>query len=157
MKVLLISLLCLITLLGLACGRTSTGDNALPISGANANAAKTNVEELAMAVNVPFQVEDLVWREFPAQKRIVAVMRVDPADSEKIVSQANAQGQPENVSVPTQKWFPAELVAQAEMSGDNTLHGQAYPANAFFQEPYTTGRITRIEGTDYFVLDVTAK
>ena len=26
------------------------------------------------------------------------------------------------------------------MSGDNTLRGEAYGANAFFQPPYTTGR-----------------
>ena len=158
MKVLSTILLCTIAMFCLACGGgTSTGANGSLASGANTNSAKTNVEELAMSVNVPYQVDDLVWKEFPGQKRIVAVMRVDPADSAKIIADATSQGQPENVSVPSQKWFPAELVAQAEMSGDNTLRGQAYTANAFYQEPYTSGRITRIEGTDYFVLDLTAK
>jgi len=33
----------------------------------------------------------------------------------------------------------------------------SYPANAFYLEPYTDGRITRIENTDYFVLELTAK
>ena len=112
-----------------------------------------------MSVNVPYQVNenDLVWKEFPEQKRIIAVMRLDPSDAAKAVSEATGFGTPETISLPSQKWFPDELVAQAETSGDNTLHGQSYPANAFFQPPYTSGHITRIEGTDYFVLDITAK
>jgi len=112
-----------------------------------------------MAVNVPYQLteNDLVWKEFPSQKRIVAVMRVEQNDTARVVTDASSYGPAEAITMPPQKWFPDELVAQAEMSGDNSLHGQSYPANAFFQEPYTNGRVTRIDGTDYFVLDVTAK
>jgi hypothetical protein len=138
-------------------GSSNAGQPAATSSTINANAARTNVEELSMSVNVPYPIDDLVWKEFPAEKRIIAVMRVDPADSARIVSEASANGPAQTVAIPTQKWFPDELIAQAQMSGDNTLRGEAYGANAFFQQPYTTGRIIHIEGTDYFVLDVSGK
>jgi len=156
-----LSIITLVTVVALvsACGggSSNSAQPAASSSGNNANAARTNVEELSMAVSVPYAVDDLVWKEFPAEKRIIAVIRVNPTDSARIVSDASTNGPAETVAIPAQKWFPDELVAQAQTSGDNTLRGQAYGANAFFQEPYTTGRIIHIEGTDYFVLDVSAK
>jgi len=44
-----------------------------------------------------------------------------------------------------------------ELSGDDSLKGLAYSADSFFQEPYTSGRVIRIDGTDYFVLELSAK
>ena len=84
-------------------------------------------------------------------------MRFSSADSDKIVAEASKNGSPQNAEIAVENWFPDELVAQGEMSGDNALKGLAYPANAFFLEPYTSGRITRIEGGDYFVLELIAK
>jgi hypothetical protein len=43
------------------------------------------------------------------------------------------------------------------MTGDDTLRAKAYAANAFFGGPYNDGRIARIDGTDYFVLELFAK
>jgi len=60
------------------------------------------------------------------------------------------------VSIPVETWFPEELVAQGETSGDTALRGEACSAASFFQEPYMSGRVVRIEATDYFVLEVTA-
>lgn len=124
---------------------------------ANANAAKTNVEELGLLVNVPYQPEDIVWKEDSAKKRIVAVMRFSTADSDKIVEEASKSGAVNSVEIAVESWFPDELVAQGEMSGDSALKGFAYPANAFFLAPYTVGKITRIEGSDYFVLELSAQ
>ena len=123
----------------------------------NANSAKTNVEELGLLVVVPYESEDIVWKEYPSQKRIVAVLRFSPADSAKVVAEAEKYGQPQAASISSETWFPAELIAQSEMSGDDNLNGNSYPANQFFQEPYSSGRIIRINNSDYFVLDVTAK
>jgi hypothetical protein len=125
----------------------------------NANYAKTNVEELSLLVNVPYEVadEDIVWKENTALKKLTAVMRFSPEDAKKIVDEAAARKPPENVNLPSETWFPAELIAQSEMSGDDTLNGLAFAADSFFQEPFASGRLVRIEGTDYFVLELSAK
>jgi hypothetical protein len=127
-----------------------------PTAG-NANTPKTNVEELGMLVPVPYQVDDLVWKEYPNQKRLLAVMRLTPEDAKRLIDEASAQGQPTGVAIRFEQWFPDELIAQGQMSGDSQLKGQAYPATAFFQPPYNTGTVARVEGTDFFVLDLSAK
>lgn len=123
------------------------------------NAAKTNVEELKLLVNVPYEVEDedIVWKENPGQKKLLAVFRFSGEDADKIVAESAAYRTPESVTLSLESWFPSELIAQGEMSGDDTLKGVAYAANSFFQEPYTSGRLFRVDDTDYFILEVTAK
>ena len=121
----------------------------------NSNAARTNVEELGVLVKVPYATEDIVWKEYPAKKKIIAIMRFSAVDANKIVAEAG--GTPENTGIAVESWFPEELIAQTEMSGDNALKGVSYPATAFYQDPYTVGKITRVEGSDYFILEVLAK
>lgn len=152
-----------LTAIGLACG--GNGGNALnsgsgPASNRENESKKsprTNVEELGVIVNVPYEAEDVVWKEEPNHKRVVAVLRFSPADSNQVVTEAEAFGKAENVTIAAETWFPNELIAQNDMSGDSMLKGLEYPANRFFQEPFSNGRLIRIEGSDYFVLDLTAK
>ena len=61
------------------------------------------------------------------------------------------------VTIENETWFPDDLIAYGEMSGDDTLKGTSYAANAFLQDPFNEGRVVRIEGTNYFVLEATAK
>ncbi len=143
-----------------ACG--GTADTNAPAaanrpSNSNANTAKSNVEELSLHVRVPYEAEDIVWQQDPSTKSIIAVFSFSPADAAKLTADAQAAGPGRSVSLPVEAWFPHELIAQGEMSGDSTVKGTAYGANAFFQDPYNSGRITRIEGMDYFVLEVSAK
>lgn len=143
-----------------ACGGPATNSNGTPPANRasradEANSTKTNVEELGMLVKIPYETEDIVWKSYPTAKRIIAVLRFSPANADKIVSEAG--GTPEGRSLQVETWFPDELIAQGEMSGDDALKGIAYPATAFYQDPYLTGKITRVEGSDYFVLDLTAK
>ena len=138
-------------------GNQNANSNTNTIAVPAANAAKTNIEELGLYVKVPYETEDIVWKEFPANKRLTAALRFSSADANKLVEEARGFGPVENVSLPVEPWFPDELIAQGEMSGDSALRGQAYVANSFFQEPYTAGRVIRIEGTDYFILEVSAK
>ncbi len=146
-----------------ACGGGSKNDNASPAVnatnsvGENPNAAKTNVEELGLLINVPYQAEDIVWKETATHKKLIAVFRFSTADANKLVAEAEKSEPPENVSVAVETWFPDDLTAQSEISGDNALKGRAYTAKAFYQEPYTSGKITRIEDTNYFVLELSAK
>lgn len=123
----------------------------------NANAVRSNVEELGVIVNIPFEAEDVVWKEYPSQKKLIAVLRFSTADSAKIVAEAEKIKPSEAASISSETWFPAELIAQSEMAGDDNLNGRAYAANQFFQEPYISGRVIRVENTDYFILDLTAK
>lgn len=123
----------------------------------NSNVAKTNAEELGVLINLPLETEEAVWKEDSARKKVIAVLRFSPADANTIASQAEKMRAPQNIEIPSESWFPAELIAQSEMSGDGNLKGRVYAANDFFQEPYTEGRITRIESTDYFVLELSAK
>ena len=60
------------------------------------------------------------------------------------------------VDVGAETWFPEELTAQSQLSGEGVLKGTAYAANEFFNIPYGSGKVTRIRGTDYFVLELTA-
>lgn len=124
----------------------------------NANTARTNAEELRLLVSVPFEVqdEDVVWKENATHKKLIAVFRFSKADGDKIVGEASARRAPENVTVSSETWFPPELIAQGEMSGDDSLRGTAYAADSFFQEPYTSGRIVRVQNTDYFILELAA-
>ena len=134
-------------------GSASVGNS----SAATADQPITNAEELGLLINVPYQTEDIVWKEDAARKRIIAVMRFLPEESNRIVVEAEKAGPPQNAEIALENWFPDELTAQGEMSGDSALKGLAYPANVFFLEPYTAGRITRIEGGDYVVLELSAK
>ena len=142
-------------------GNNNSNTNSVAINPTleNANSAKTNVEELQLLVNIPYEVEDedIVWKESAAQKKLLAVLRFSTGDANKIVAEATARHAPQSVAVPSETWFPSELIAQGELSGDDSLKGSAYAADSFFQEPYTSGRIVRIEGTDYFVLELSSK
>ena len=122
-----------------------------------ANATKTNVEELGLLINMPYEAEEVVWKDDPQHKKLIAVLRFSPDDSKKLVAEAEKVKAPDKITLPTQTWFPPELIAQGDLGGEDTVNGLTYPANQFFQPPYTDGRITRVDGTDYFVLEVAAK
>ena len=122
-----------------------------------ANAAKTNVEELGVLVNIPYEAVDIVWKEDSVRKRLIAVLRFSSADAAKLVVASESLRPPQAVNLSSESWFPAELIAQSDLSGDGTLNGKSYAANTFLQEPYNAGSITRIENSDYFVLEAHAK
>ncbi|MBP6002950.1 MAG: hypothetical protein KA746_05900 [Pyrinomonadaceae bacterium] len=143
------------------CGGSKIANNSVPsnrVSNAiETDSARTNVEELGMYLRVPYETEDIVWKEIASQRKLIAVLRFSPVDSAKVVTEAEKVGTASMVTIESESWFPDELVAQSDLSGDDTLRGQSYAADAFLQPPYNYGRITRIEGTDYFVLEATAK
>jgi hypothetical protein len=135
----------------------------------NSNSVKNNADELEMLIKLPFPPEDVDFREDPlgktnndrvpgpTDKKLVAVLLFKKEDADKIVAQAEKYKAPTPEIINTESWFPAELIAQSQMSGDETLKGLSYPANDFYNPPYTDGKLTRIEGTDYFVLELFAR
>ena len=161
-KTLLILLTILAVSLMSACGAPdgtsdSNAANNANSPQANSNAAKTNVEELAILINVPYESEEAFWKDDPQNKRIVAVLRFPPNEASRLIADAQKIRAPQKVSINPESWFPQELIAQSDMTGDDTLSGEAYPANAFYQDAYNDGRIVRIDETDYFVLEMSAK
>lgn len=133
----------------------SNSGNRAVRSNENANVPHTNAEELGMLVKIPYETEDIVWKEYPSKRRILAILRFSPADANKLTAEAGGPTEPATIA--TESWFPDELIAQSEMSGDNALKGTSYPATAFAQEPYSIGKLTRVEGTDYFILEMLGK
>jgi len=161
LKIIANLLIVMAAVLFLACGgpakNAANSSSATNQSKENANTARSNVEELRLIATIPFEAEDVAWKEDQTRKKLVAVLRFSPADSAKVVAEAERVKPPEAASISSESWFPPELIAQSEMSADDVLNGKAYAANQFFLDQYSTGRIVRIENTDYFVLELDAK
>jgi hypothetical protein len=129
-----------------------------------------DIEELGRLVKLEFTPEDVTWREQnreakspentantakPTEKKaIVAVLKFSPEDAEKITIQAEQHQSPAAAEIDAEDWFPAELIAKSHLAGDETLRGTSYSANDFVQTPYTEGKITRINNTNYFILEL---
>lgn len=153
-------------------GTENSNTNKQTANAANSNdssSVKDDIEELEMTIKMPFHPEEAVWREdvlgktgdnrvaSPTDKKLTAVLRFLKDDAAKVTAQAEKYKPAATASINTEKWFPAELIAQSQTSGDETIKGLSYPANDFLNPPYSDGKITRIEGTDYFVLELVAK
>jgi hypothetical protein len=148
-----------------ACGRGENANrNADSASQAantvpDANLTRDDAEEFGKIVNLPFTPEEIAWREIDAknQKRLIAVFKLSSADAQSIVAQAEKHKPAALGEVDAEDWFPPELVAQSQQSGDTTLKGNAYAANDFMLEPYKNGKLTRVKDTNYFVLELTSQ
>lgn len=117
---------------------------------------KDNVEELAMMVKLPFEPEEVAWEEKTADGSLTAVIRFSPENAEKMSAEVAKNGAPTPERLTVEAWYPAELIAQSEMSGESTVEGTSYPAGPFLNPPYTKGKITRIDNTDYFILQISS-
>lgn len=140
-----------------------------PVKNVNANLAKDNIEELGKIINLPVQPEEATWREenfdepggdqnspSPKGKKLIAVLEFSAADAQKITEQTGQTKPPIASDVDAESWFPPELIAKSQESGDENLKGTSYAAAGFLREPYKNGKITRINDTDFFVLELTS-
>lgn len=118
--------------------------------------ANDKAEELGLLINFTLEPEDIVWLQVDSPKKIVAVFRLDEEDTKKLIEQLTPRSQGEAKSVMVEDWFPAELVAGGETTDSSTVDGTAYPADDFYQHPFSQGTITRISNTDFFVLEISA-
>ena len=157
-----------------ACGssQNSNANQANQTGSANSNKTsqvKNDVDELEMLIKIPYHPQDADWFEEPLGKgetgrvpgptdrKLTAVLHFSREDADKIAAQAEKYKPPTPENINTEPWFPAELIAQSQTSGDETLKGTAYAADDFYNPPYAAGKITRIEGTDYFMLELFTK
>ncbi len=121
-----------------------------------ATGPKDNVEEFMILFRLPFEPEEVTWKENAEKKTLVAVLRFSPENTAKMTAEAAKNGQPADETLTVETWYPAELIAQGDLTGESILKGRAYPADAFLNPPYTKGRITHIENTDYFILQASS-
>ncbi|HEY0429261.1 MAG TPA: hypothetical protein VGC76_15885 [Pyrinomonadaceae bacterium] len=123
----------------------------------NSNLTKDDAEEFAKSVNLPFVPEEVVWRETDAAsgKKMIAVLRFSAAAAQTIAAQAEKYKPSARDAIDAEDWFPPELVAQSQQSGDEVLKGTSYAANDFYSEIYKNGKLTRVNDTNYFVLELT--
>ena len=123
----------------------------------NTSKAKTNAEELGLLINFAWETEDLAWKKDDAKNTLTAAFRLSPEDAKKLSEQLSAKGQNAPKEVTVEDWFPAELIAMGESTGGSSVPATAYPATDLYQPPYTQGTISRVQGTDYFVIEVHAQ
>lgn len=137
--------------------------SAANVAAANAaesktNTAKDSAEELGLVVTLPFEPEEAAWKEVGQnEKKLTAVLRFSLENTKKLLAQIEKQKPAEPVTISSEPWFPAELIALGELNGDDYLKGLAYSAQDFILSPYTGGRIVRVENTEYFVLELFAR
>ena len=113
-----------------------------------------NIEELGLLIKLPYSPEEAVWKETPgsgSSHKILAVLKFTPEDTRQLVAGAGAG---RAVSATVEEWFPPELVAQSDTSGDNALQGTQYDASAFASEGFANGRLVYVNETDFFVLEM---
>lgn len=149
-----------------ACGSTKTQSNARTntnaVSNANSSAPKDNIEELESMIRIPFHPEDAIWKEDqeygPDKKRkLTIVLKFKTDEANKIVESLSKSGPGQPVEIESEDWFSPELVAKSQESGNETVKGTSYAATDFTQSPFTEGRASRIQGTDFFIVELFAK
>lgn len=121
----------------------------------NSDTTKDDPEDFARIVKLPFNPEEVSWRE-SSDKKIIAVLKFSAADAQSLVAQIEKQKPAQNAVLNAENWFPPELIAKSQQAGDETLKGKEYSASDFFLAPYMSGKITRIDETNYFILELSA-
>lgn len=135
--------------------------------GDDQNEAKDDAVELGKLINLQYETIEAIYKTEPLGKnpnserspgptdtKLTAVLRFKPEDTQKIIEQAKAHKQPTENSLNVENWYPPELVAKSQESGDESVKGNVYAPNDFTQSPYLNGSLTHIVGTDYFVLEL---
>lgn len=139
----------------------------------NAKSARDETLDLGKIINLPFTPEETVFREddltsqsnsnekdakpIITGKKLTAVLQFTEEDTEQIVAQAEKIKPPVPFELAPESWFPPELIAASQATGDEMIKGKTYAADAFYKPPYIKGKLTRINDTDYFVLELFSK
>ncbi|HMQ02781.1 MAG TPA: hypothetical protein PKD26_02590 [Pyrinomonadaceae bacterium] len=121
---------------------------------------KDNKDELGELIKLPFEPEDLVWKEFPPDKngkRILAVFQLLPDDSKKLSDRLSKAAKGAEVKLRVEKWFPTELITENDLTGEEGIVATSYPATDFFHPPFVEGTVSRVGSSDFYVLDLLAR
>jgi len=132
---------------------------------ANANLAEDDLVKLDRLINLPFEPKFNDYRQEPvvptaddsrvpgpADKKLTVVLKFTKKDTDKLLKKVAIGNPPFDSETEAESWFPAELIAKSNTSGDGSLKGRGYNAEDFFRSPFNTGTLIHINDTDYFVL-----
>ena len=110
-------------------------------------------DDLAEIIKLSFIPEDVVWQQYEVNggKQIIAVIRFTPADTATILAQSQTG---EKVELAAERWYPQELIAQSDTAGDQVLHGTTFVTNIFYKDSFDKGKVIKLDGSDYFVLEI---
>lgn len=145
-----------------ACGKAENANqktntaNQAANTDSNANLTQDDTEELGKIVSLPYVPEETTWRVTNSQntKKLIAVLKFSVQDAQAIVAQAEKYKPAAPAELEAENWFPPELIAKSQESGDESLKGNAYAANDFISRDYKDAKLTRINETNYFVLEL---
>ncbi len=141
--------------------RPNVNENSnLNIGNSNANVVEDNEVELREKINLPYEpIGDSPWQEdtksFP--NKLKAVLKFSEEDTQKLLEKVRGGNKNLAVSIDAESWFPAELIAKSDSTGDTTLKGIEYSATDFVKSPYSEGNLIFIDGADFFVLNLQTK
>lgn len=135
-------------------GQDRTQSSPEPSDPGVAGSPSDKLEELRLLIKMPYDPEDGGWRLDPRSKKLTAVLIFSPQDAAKLLNTLRESGSGEDVEIAVESWFPDELIAKSEMSGDADLRGKAYPAAPFLTDRFRDGRIIHIEETEIFIVEL---
>ena len=161
-----ITFLALVFLLsGCSGNETANVNSAAPNANQTANSesvvnAQDDIEEFGKIVKLSTPPVEVTYNEIhskdgdPNKKRLVAILKFSAADADQIATNAEGYKTPAPADVDAEDWFPPELIAKSRETGDSSLKGVEYAATDFLLPPYASGRLIRINDTDFFVLEL---
>ncbi|HEY0051146.1 MAG TPA: hypothetical protein VGB68_17765 [Pyrinomonadaceae bacterium] len=153
-------------ILSVSCGNQTepnangrTNSNAANIANnENCSVSNDDIAALGNQVLLPLVPEEVSFCEENVKdsgdKKLTAVLKFTEEDSKNLVAQAEKHRPAEAVEIGTEQWFPLELSAQSRLSGNESLKGNAYAPTDFLQLPYKTGKLVKIENSNYFILEL---
>lgn len=112
------------------------------------------LEDLKLLVRLPYEAEDGVWKIDQRSKKLTAVLIFSPDDARLLLDELRKGGDGNDAEIALEAWFPEELIAKGEMSGDAELRGKSYPAGLFLMDSYKDGRVIHIEETEIFIMEL---
>lgn len=145
-----------------ACGGVEKTNVNIAAPSENSNStsntvAKDDIEELGKIIKLPFAPEEATYNESNVNgRKLVAVLRFSEEQANQISAQAEKYKTPAPSDIDAETWFPPELIAKSQETGDSALKGVEYAPNDFLQAPFSKGKLTRINNTNYFVLELVA-
>ncbi|MDQ3634521.1 MAG: hypothetical protein M3405_08435 [Acidobacteriota bacterium] len=141
--------------------RPNVNENSnLNISNSDANIVEDNEVELREKINLPYEpIGDSPWQEDTKSvpNKLKAVLKFSEEDTQKLLEKVRGANKSLAVSIDAESWFPAELIAKSDSTGDTTLKGIEYSATDFVKSPYSEGNLIFIDGADFFVLNLQTK
>lgn len=145
-----------------ACAEDETANQNANAANANSSnstpvniVAKDDIGELGKIITLPAAPEEATYYEFDSSgKKLVAVLLFNEANAAQIVAAAQKFKPFAPADIDPEVWFPPELIAKSQETGDTSLKGVEYAADDFLRTPYNKGRLVRINDTNYFVLEL---